>query len=200
LEAAAHAAGASYVFLVNWRNEDPDFNRKIHEAEAANIERTLSLVRVAAQSDWRAACWLLERRHPNLFSRPEIQMQLLQQINVNGAGGRSAFVAEVARPRGEYEHMRASGEWVESSPGRLVLKGAEDQGCVISPESESQRDIGQIDAEIEKQFAAMRAAQAQADLISRCTACTWRSRPCRATFGHWRRRLARSSSSVSRAR
>jgi hypothetical protein len=107
LEAAVRSAGVGYVFFATWRIEDSDFDRRVHEAEWINIRRTIKLIRDAAKNgDWKAAAWLMERRHPDLYSRPEIQLQLLQQINVNGAGS-NTFMIEIARSRAEYERMRS---------------------------------------------------------------------------------------------
>jgi hypothetical protein len=150
LEAAAHAAGASYVFLVNWRNEDPDFDRQVHEAETANIARNLSLIQLAAQSDWRAGAWLLARRHPTMFGAEAVQLQFLQQINLNG-NGRSAFVTEFARSRGEYEHLRQDPAWQESADGTLRLRGHEDEGAVLPPER--LEHFAQLDAKLREQLA-----------------------------------------------
>ena len=34
----------------------------------------LTLIQRAALKDWKAAAWLLERRHPDMFARPEVQL------------------------------------------------------------------------------------------------------------------------------
>jgi hypothetical protein len=62
---------------------------KIGEA----IECNLALIKEAAKTDWKAAPSLLERRHPEKFSRPEVQLS--QQTNVlNGHSGNCSLSPE----------------------------------------------------------------------------------------------------------
>jgi hypothetical protein len=56
------------------------FRPKIEFAEAQAIERDLALIQRAALKDWKAAAWILERRHPDMFARPEVQLN--QHVSV----------------------------------------------------------------------------------------------------------------------
>jgi len=75
---AAAAGGVSYNTFVRWRNEGikPDslphfrqFLNQVREAEGEAAERLVGLIEARAKDTWQAAAWILERRHPDLFSR-----------------------------------------------------------------------------------------------------------------------------------
>lgn len=74
LKAACKLAGLGFTTFNGWREEDPFFAQKIEFAEAQAIERNLALIQRAALKDWKAAAWILERRHPDMFARPEVQL------------------------------------------------------------------------------------------------------------------------------
>ena len=52
-------------------------------AQAEAIKSNLDLIKRAANECWPAAAWLLERRHPELFARPEVQLNVGIQNNMN---------------------------------------------------------------------------------------------------------------------
>jgi hypothetical protein len=63
-------------------------------AQAEAIKSNLDLIKRAANECWPAAAWLLERRHPELFARPEVQLNVGIQNNMNTpvfANGGSSF-------------------------------------------------------------------------------------------------------------
>lgn len=75
---AASAGGVSYNTFVRWRNEGthPDAPRHLREfchhvrtAESEAAQRFLGLIEAAAERNWQAAAWMLERRHPDLFGK-----------------------------------------------------------------------------------------------------------------------------------
>ena len=74
LKAACKLAGLGFTTFNGWREEDSFFAQKIEFAEAQAIERNLELIERAALKDWKAAARLLERRHPDMFARPEVQL------------------------------------------------------------------------------------------------------------------------------
>src|SRR6516165_3390263 len=53
--------GISYDSFITWKREDPEFNQKVEAA----------------------AAWILERRFPELFSRPEVQLNLSNTTSHN---------------------------------------------------------------------------------------------------------------------
>jgi hypothetical protein len=85
---ACSRAGVSHEFFIQWRQDDPGFESLVAQAYSVSVEHNLEVVRTAAANgDWKAAAWMLERSHPKMFSRPEVQVQLNQQFNVQGQGG-----------------------------------------------------------------------------------------------------------------
>ena len=74
---AAQYAGISEVTLYDWikkANENPDspygvFLHAINEAEGKAALTSLSKIQKASERDWRAAAWLLERRHPESYGK-----------------------------------------------------------------------------------------------------------------------------------
>lgn len=76
-ETAANAAGISrqqfYEWLKRGRNGDRPYDlflAGVEEARAEGESRNVMLIAKAAQSNWQAAAWLLERRHPERWARP----------------------------------------------------------------------------------------------------------------------------------
>jgi hypothetical protein len=78
-EQAALAASISRATLQAWLAKGEtegapdrfrDFARAVREAEAeAELEALRSIERAAVDGDWRAKCWLLERRWPDRWGR-----------------------------------------------------------------------------------------------------------------------------------
>ncbi len=80
---ACSRAGVSHEFFVQWRQDDPEFESLVALACSLSVEHNLEVVqRAAANGDWKAAAWMLERSHPKMFSRPEVQVKFNQQLNV----------------------------------------------------------------------------------------------------------------------
>jgi hypothetical protein len=59
-----------------WRNELPDFDAAILAAEAEFIEAQVANIRTAAKTSWQASAWLLERKFPESFSQPQVQLNM----------------------------------------------------------------------------------------------------------------------------
>jgi hypothetical protein len=76
LKLAAAYAGISYDTLNRWRikgceDSDSEFSEFCQSLEQAKAEAALQMVDCitkAATTDWKAAIWLLSRRHPDQFS------------------------------------------------------------------------------------------------------------------------------------
>lgn len=89
LRQAANLAGMSYETLNRWRIQGeakgakPEFRhfwQSLRKAQALAMERLVSRIQKAARKDWKAAAWLLERRHADEFARP-------QRMEHSGPGG-----------------------------------------------------------------------------------------------------------------
>jgi len=100
---ACEAAGVGVSTLTRWkrRAKDPDepreyrdFLKRLNRARQEGIVARVAIVQKAAQTDWRAASWLLERDCPQDYSmkhRVEHSgsvsvAQMLVEANRSGAG------------------------------------------------------------------------------------------------------------------
>ncbi len=90
LKQAAAIAGMSYDTLNNWQNRGenesapPEFRQfcqLLRHSQAVAMQVHVSSICDAAKRDWRAAAWMLERRYPEDFARP-------QQFEHSGPGGK----------------------------------------------------------------------------------------------------------------
>ena len=75
---AAMAAGITERTFYHWveRGKNGDepyaqFLQALSGAEAEGIRKNLDAIQGASEKDWRAAAWLLERRHPAEYGRRE---------------------------------------------------------------------------------------------------------------------------------
>ena len=81
-EAAANAAGIAYSTFGEWRNDPRPkylaFSEAVRAAEAEGLLENVRRIREAGRRDWRAAAWLLERRHKKAYG---------QQVAITGEEG-----------------------------------------------------------------------------------------------------------------
>ena len=80
------ACGISDDTFANWRRKDPIFAGRVAQVSGKTALRLLKKIEKNADENFSAAAWLLERRFPESFSRPEIQLsQTLnrQEISFN---------------------------------------------------------------------------------------------------------------------
>lgn len=79
LKHAAMLAGISYDTLNRWRMRGEEkgapsrfrqFCKALRHSQAVAMLRLVSHIQAAGKQDWRAAAWMLERRHPEDFGRP----------------------------------------------------------------------------------------------------------------------------------
>jgi hypothetical protein len=82
---ACRCAGVSYDVFKLWCRTDDRFAQEVQLAEAQAIQANLDTIKAASRDNWPAAAWLLERRHPEMFSKPEVQLNLAVQQNLNTA-------------------------------------------------------------------------------------------------------------------
>src|SRR5215472_9060964 len=80
---ACSSAGVSYEVFKLWCNTDERFREQVAFAEAEAIKANLETIKAASRDNWPTAAWLLERRHPELFARPEVQLNVGIQNNMN---------------------------------------------------------------------------------------------------------------------
>src|SRR6516225_6203706 len=66
---------------MDWKNRDPEFAAKVEKVAAKAALRLLGKIEKQATNNFSACAWILERRFPELFSRPEVQLNLIQQNN-----------------------------------------------------------------------------------------------------------------------
>jgi hypothetical protein len=78
---ACGAAGIHLDTFIAWRRANPAFQAEVDRIEAECALRRLRAIERAGQENWSAHAWLLERRHPEMFGRPEIQLNLIAQNN-----------------------------------------------------------------------------------------------------------------------
>jgi transposase len=71
---ACMAVGITDDTFTNWRRKDPVFAAQVAQASGKTALRLLKKIEANADENFSAAAWILERRFPESFSRPEIQL------------------------------------------------------------------------------------------------------------------------------
>ncbi len=67
---AARAGGISPDTLTDWTKQE-DFREKVESAQARWRAKNVGIIQTAADKDWKAAAWLLERRCSELYGRQD---------------------------------------------------------------------------------------------------------------------------------
>lgn len=93
VETAAAAAGISKQTLYTWlrravdeNEEDPIFAKfaaAVEEAQALAEVRDIALIGKAAETQWQAAAWRLERKSPERWGRNTSKVELSGGLNLN---------------------------------------------------------------------------------------------------------------------
>jgi hypothetical protein len=98
---AAEKLHVHHTTVGRWRNELPDFDAAILQAEADFIDSQIANIRQAAKKNWQASAWLLERKWPAFFAQPQVQFNLPER--------KTQFVdfPTVVERLNEYERRRA---------------------------------------------------------------------------------------------
>lgn len=73
---AAKQIGVSPQAITNRKKNNPVFAEALERSDATAQFNLVAQVVRAAQKDWRAAIAILERRWPELWSKPEVRAQL----------------------------------------------------------------------------------------------------------------------------
>jgi hypothetical protein len=84
---ACMAAGISYECFNKWRQNDPAFDAEVEEAAAQPAVKLFNTIREQAPETWQAGAWSLERRYPEMFAKPEAQLNIVataQAAAING--------------------------------------------------------------------------------------------------------------------
>ena len=68
-DGAARHVGCSVATIRREAERDPEFAEQLAAAETAAGLSPLQALRIAANNNWRAAAWLLERTYPDRFAR-----------------------------------------------------------------------------------------------------------------------------------
>src|SRR6516162_1791528 len=68
-------SGLSFRTFCDWRQQDPSFAQKVDCAGAKAIERHLQLLDEAAPNNPKISMWFLERRDPEHWGSPEVQLK-----------------------------------------------------------------------------------------------------------------------------
>jgi hypothetical protein len=166
---ACQAAGIHPDTFQSWRRDDAAFALQVEQVAARGSLKRLKKIEQHGEEAFAALCWMLERRHPEMFSKPEVQLNVGIQNNMNTGKNFEIVVVEdlefmgLAR-RSEYTH-HPDGEHsireVETSnvepqvapelSGHLSREGAP-TGIVISrsEHEENERRSARIKAEVEK--------------------------------------------------
>ena len=91
-EAACALSGLSFRTFCDWRRQDPSFAQKVDHAGAQPIKRHLQLLEKAAPNHPKISMWFLERRDPEHWGSPEVQLKYriaLQSRSIAKAWGES---------------------------------------------------------------------------------------------------------------
>ncbi|MGI8436100.1 MAG: hypothetical protein ACR2NX_04250 [Chthoniobacterales bacterium] len=73
---ASEKVRVHYTTIGRWRQEDDEFDAALRAAEAAFIEEQTANIRGAGKRNWQASAWLLERKWPQFFSQPQVQLNM----------------------------------------------------------------------------------------------------------------------------
>ena len=106
---ACQAAGIHHDTFQNWRRCDPEFALQVEQVAARGALKRLKKIEQHGEDNFAALSWMLERRYPNEFSKPEVQLHVGIQNNMNTGKNFEIVVVEDLefmglRQRSEYTH------------------------------------------------------------------------------------------------
>jgi len=84
---ACMAAGITYDCFNKWRQNDPAFDAQVEQAAAQPAVKLFKTIREQAPETWQSGAWALERRYPEMFAKPEAQLNIVataQAAAING--------------------------------------------------------------------------------------------------------------------
>ena len=172
---ACAAAGVSCDSFSNWRRADPDFALEVEQAAAQGALSRLKKIEQHGEENFAALSWMLERRFPEYFARPEIQLSVGIQNNI-GANGVNSFESVVLADL-EYSRLREHPAYQHHKPEYPVrdiettvsavdpelsghLSRQDHHGSIVSEsqQRENERRSRQVEARINTLLEAKRAA------------------------------------------
>jgi hypothetical protein len=106
---ACMACGISEDVFANWRRADLVFAEQVERVAGQTALRLLQKIEAQGKENFSACAWLLERRFPESFSRPEVQLNLIQQNNV------TQNYLSISITAGEYAGIEAVADPVRQS-------------------------------------------------------------------------------------
>lgn len=74
-ELAAGYGGVTYETFNAWRHDKPQFFQAVKDAEAVGAVKWLQKIEAAADEQWQAAAWKLERRYPQDYGRTVVDQK-----------------------------------------------------------------------------------------------------------------------------
>jgi hypothetical protein len=93
---ACHAAGISEDTFIRWRYENPEFARKVEIAAGKTALEIMKRIRQHGEESFQPLAWMMERRYPDCFGRPEVQLNMGLQVNGQQINNTLVISAEVA--------------------------------------------------------------------------------------------------------
>lgn len=82
-ELACNYAGVSITTFYEWKSTKAEFSEAVKQAEGAGAVKWLERIEAAANEQWQAAAWKLERRYPEQYGRQIITQQVQGRIIVD---------------------------------------------------------------------------------------------------------------------
>jgi hypothetical protein len=139
------STGVSYDSFMTWKREDPEFAARVEEASAKAALRLLSKVEKQGNENFAANCWILERRWPELFSRPEVQLNLQTNVVQNTLSITiSAAEADQIEAKSEPVRQRVKEMFAAYQPA-LRAQGNGDEARAVELETVKTADLPPIE-------------------------------------------------------
>lgn len=170
---SCQAAGVSPDSFADWRRGNPDFARQVEQAAAQGALKRLKKIERHGEENFAALSWMLERQFPAHFSRPEVQLNIQNNLAVsqNGSSDFESIVLsdlEYSRLRGhpDYRHHKAEPGVIEVEAERVPeelsghLSKQGHGGKVISESQQAQRErrVRKSEAFVDALFASKKAS------------------------------------------
>ena len=170
---ACLACGISDDAFTEWRRKDPEFAARVNTAAGKTALRLLKKIEARAEDNFSAAAWMLERRFPDSFSRPEVQVGIQNNVMMSGNNGVNGISLEQIvvsdleflglAKKGGYQHRpverearEVEAEIVPENLSGTLFCSSHPDGAVISESqaAENERRMAKVRKEIEERLAA----------------------------------------------